>query len=446
MGWSERLAPRGITTQLAALVAISVLIGIAIVAAIALFLFNPPPRSDSPIFTVSRVADITRLVRAARTPAETDTLLAVIRHAGIKVERVALSDLEPAEDHHNLSFTAHFALRQLASRPGIDLLQGMRYPAGPAKQIVTKLDDDRALVFDAMPKTSWWPILLTPTALLLMIVLVSVLLLSIYAVHWIIVPLAEVATAAASFGRSPQDNDVLSRRGPREIMQVTDALNDMRTRIRALLDDRMRMLAAISHDLRTPLTRLRLRVERVSQDELKTAMLADLTKVGRMLDETLEYLRDDARSETASRIDLPSFLQTICTDFADMGHAVSYTGPARLSYACQARALTRAVTNIVENAVKHGSKVTVALGGTPNKIEIEVADDGPGIPAALRDRVFEPFFKADDARSQNNGGFGLGLSIAQHIIKRHGGDIELVPGELTGLRVRLELPPKHLPA
>jgi signal transduction histidine kinase len=254
-----------------------------------------------------------------------------------------------------------------------------------------------------------------------------------------------VANAAAAFGRSQLGGSELNRRGPREIIQVTDALNEMRIRISGLLDDRTRMLAAISHDLRTPLTRLRLRSERINQDGLRTAMQNDLTVVSRMLDDTLEYLRDDARSETVARIDLASFLQTICSDFADVGHAVSYAGPPRLTYACRPRALSRAITNIVENAVKHGRNVTVGLSRTtPDQIEIEVLDDGPGIPSALRTKVFEPFFKADDARSRDNGGFGLGLSIARDIIKRHGGGIEMRPREPSGLRVLLVLPPKHL--
>jgi signal transduction histidine kinase len=445
MGWFERIMPRNITTQITSLVAISVLLGIVLVVAILWLVFDPPSRDDSPMFAAARIAEVTRFIRAA-TPAEADTLLTAIRRSGLKVDRVALADLVPGATNDNPSFASRLALRPLASQPGVELLENLRYPSGPPSQILTGLDEGHALMFSIAIDNSLWPILLTPTALLLIIVLVSMLLLSVYAVRWVISPLADVARAAASFGRSPQGNEVLIRRGPREIIQVTDALNDMRTRIRALLDDRTRMLAAISHDLRTPLTRLRLRSERVSQDTLRTAMQNDLTKVSRMLDETLEYLRDDARSETVSRVDLPSLLQTISSEFVDMGHAISYIGPARFSYACRPRALTRAVTNIVENAIKHGSSaVTVALGTrTPDRIEIEVADDGPGIPAALRDKVFEPFFKADDARAQDNSGFGLGLSIAQDIVKRHGGGIEMRPRDPAGLRVLLMLPPRHL--
>ncbi len=441
MRLSDHLMPRSITTQVTGVVAVSVLLGIAIVVTIILLLFDPP--QDSPVFTVARIVDATRLIRAAQSQAEIDTLLATIRGSGLRVERVASSELKPAQDNEGLPLTFRPALRQLKSQPGIDVLEGVHHGNGSPLQIVTRLDVDHALVFNDVPKVNLWPIFLTPAALLLMIVLVSAPLLSIYAVRWIIAPLTDVAAAAAAFGRSPQGNDVLSRRGPREILRVTDALNDMRARIRALLDDRTRMLAAISHDLRTPLTRLRLRAERVNQDHLRSAMLSDLTHVGRMLDETLEHLRDDAQSEAVSRIDLPSLLQTVCSDFTDMGYAVSYVGPARLSYACRQRALSRAVTNIVENAVKHGSTVTVALRKEESyRIAIEVTDDGPGIPVALREKVFEPFFKSDDARAPDSSGFGLGLSIARDIIKRHGGGIEMHSADPAGLRVLMILPPQ----
>jgi len=219
----------------------------------------------------------------------------------------------------------------------------------------------------------------------------------------------------------------------------------MRARIRALLDDRTRMLAAISHDLRTPLTRLRLRSERIGQPDLRTAMLRDIDQVGRMLNETLDYLRDDSKAECASRIELSSLLDTICCDFADVGYAVSYDGPARLVCECRPRALVRAVTNVVENAVKFGSNVVVSLAAVDSGIAIEVADDGPGIPPALQARALEPFVKLDQARSAAGSGFGLGLTIAQEIMKKHDGSIALLPNEPNGLRVRLSLPLRALP-
>lgn len=295
---------------------------------------------------------------------------------------------------------------------------------------------------DGGPEHGPWGMVLAPTILTLTIVLVFVTLLSVYAVRWIIAPLSSLAAAARSFGRSPDDGGIVSCSGPREIAQVADALNDMRSRVRALLDERTRMLAAISHDLRTPLTRLRLRAERVSDQDVREGMLQDITRVAGMLDETLEYLRADVRSERIARVDLPSVVQTICAEFADVGHAVSYDGPAHLTWTGRPNALTRAITNVVENAVKHGSEVTVALRtGHEGYAEIVVADDGPGIPVSLREKVFEPFFKADDARnSADRVGFGLGLSIARDIVEGHGGEIALFDRKPRGLIVRILLP------
>jgi signal transduction histidine kinase len=398
-----------------------------------------PKNAPGPV--ASRIAHITRIVRAAKNAAEADVILAAARNAGVQVERVPISTLQAMPKDATVPFWSLRFIKKLDSQSGVDILERLRYAAGPKQQLAVRLDNDDALVFDATTGNPFWRLLFTSTALALTIVLVFVLLLSVYAVRWIIAPLAAVAGAAQSFGRSPQDNQTISSKGPREITQVADALNEMRTRIRALLDDRTRMLAAISHDLRTPLTRLRLRAERVNEESLRDGMLGDLVNVSRMLDETLDYLREGGKCEAMCRIDLPSVLQTICWDFADVGHAVSYQGPSRFAWVVQPRALTRAISNIVENGVKHGSTVTVTLRTEClQRIEIEIADDGPGIPATLRSKVFEPFFKADNARAQNGGGFGLGLSIAQEIVKRHGGDIALLSRQPVGLAVQIFLP------
>jgi signal transduction histidine kinase len=265
-------------------------------------------------------------------------------------------------------------------------------------------------------------------------------------VRWITSPLSSIASATRSFGKSTEAEEDLSAAGPREIAQLAEALNDMRKRVRTLVDERTKMLVAISHDLRTPLTRLRLRAERTPDDKTRDGMLHDIGMINEMLSETLAYLRDDGRVERAHLIDLPSLLQTICAQFADIGEDVSYDGPSRLTFPCRQQALTRAVTNIVDNATKHGSTVSVTLrSGDDERVEIDVSDDGPGIPAALRGKVFEPFFKIDSARSQTNrsAGFGLGLSIARDIARRHGGDVEFFDHAPHGLTVRLSV--KGLP-
>jgi signal transduction histidine kinase len=270
--------------------------------------------------------------------------------------------------------------------------------------------------------------------------------LSLYAARSIISPLSAFAAAARAVGRTTGGSQVVPERGPQEIVQVARALNGMRDRIHALLDERTSMLTAISHDLRTPLTRIKLRAERISIISTKSAategILSDIAQMEQMLVETLSYLRDDAHSEPSLRVDLPSMLETICIQFADLGMSTAYEGPKTLVYRCQAGGMTRAMSNLVENAVKHSANVVVTLRSLANgSIQIDVDDDGPGISYSLRQRVFEPFFKIDSARTSNGTeGFGLGLSIARNVVEAHKGTIELLQCVPQGLKVRICLP------
>jgi signal transduction histidine kinase len=435
----RRLVPASLTGQVTSIVAISVLLGMLFTLAIVVFVFGMTLPGQSPGSVAFRISDVTKLVRAAASTAEADTVIASARNAGITVNRMAIADLVPAPGETNPLSVTSIVIRRLNGEPGIRVLEKLRDPDSPRHQVAIRLNAQEALVFDAAAGMSLWRYFLTPTALILTIVMIFALLLSLYAIRWITAPLAAVAAAAHAFGRSPKNEPMLIRRGPREIGQVADAINEMRTRIRALLDDRSRMLAAISHDLRTPLTRLRLRAERVGDSNLSDAMLGDISRISRMLDETLDYMRDDAKSEAMARVDLPSLLQTICSDFSDVGQSVSYSGMPRLTWTCRPRALTRALTNVVENGLKHGDAVIVAIAlGGDGAAEIEISDDGPGIPTPLHEQVFEPFFKADTARG--NGGFGLGLSIARDIVKQHGGQIALSDRERPGFTVRITLP------
>jgi signal transduction histidine kinase len=311
-----------------------------------------------------------------------------------------------------------------------------------AERIAVKINDDSALVFREPPhiKVPKW---VGSATLIVAISTFVVLFLSVYAVRWVTAPLSTIASAARSFGRSAGGNRVLREDGPREIAQVAEALNDMRKRIQALVDERTRTLAAISHDLRTPLARLGLRAERLPDASVRDSMLRDIAMVNDMLGETLAYLREAGSPEPIHRVDLPSLLQTICAEFIDVGNSVSYQGPGRFTFACRARALTRAITNVIDNGTKHGSTVTVVLHEiNTTALRIDISDDGPGIPADLLDKVFEPFFKGDTARpSSGRTGFGLGLSIARDIVRSHGGDIELLDRAPHGLTVCMRLNP-----
>lgn len=208
-------------------------------------------------------------------------------------------------------------------------------------------------------------------------------------------------------------------------------------RARRALTLRTQAFAAACHDLLTPLTRLRLRTERVSAT-LREGMLRDIDRMDRMLREVLESLAHETRSLTEN-VDLVSLLRTICSEFADVGHTVTYDGPQRLTIRANAAALTRAITNLVDNATKYGTRVDVRLSELKNTIAIEVCDDGPGIPKEQRKKVFDPFYAhSRDARIDRS--FGLGLGISRAIAERHGGTIVLGEREPRGLVARLSLP------
>jgi signal transduction histidine kinase len=211
-----------------------------------------------------------------------------------------------------------------------------------------------------------------------------------------------------------------------------------------MVEDRTRMLAAVSHDLRTPITRMRLRAEFVEDEDLRRQLLRDLDQMAAMVHSALSYLRDGQDRQTPSLVDLASLLQTICDDFADAGQNVSYEGPDRVLAKVRADEVERAVTNLVENAIKYsGTPAIVRLRPASQRdVEIDVIDHGPGIPDERKAAMLEPFARGDEARTMNeeSTGFGLGLAIARAAAQAHGGDLVLVSAVPSGLIATLRLP------
>ncbi|MDJ0511996.1 MAG: ATP-binding protein [Methyloceanibacter sp.] len=418
---------------------VSVVLGIGLTVSIFIFLYSPNMPKDGPPLVAAQIATFMQLVQEMPSTKERAALVNAAVASGVAVAKVSREVLQPLPAGLNKGLSWGLTERQLSRYDAVDVIDGMWFPAGPREQVVLALDRENALIFEPAPRSSIWHLLLTPAALAIVIVLIFLLLVSVYAVRWFTAPLSAVASATRSFGESPADMQEVTREGPREIRQLADALNDMRDRIRGLLDDRTRMLTAISHDLRTPLTRLRLRSELVEDFGLREAMLGDIERVNRMLEETLEVMRGTEKAEEVAQVDLPSMIQTICSDFSDVGLDVCYEGPDRLAWPVRASAMSRALTNIVENGVKYGGSALVTLRTKDSVAEIDISDDGPGIPESLRAKVFEPFFKVDDSRSSTDG-FGLGLSLAREIVRRHGGDIRLRHRTPNGVIVRITLP------
>jgi len=252
-------------------------------------------------------------------------------------------------------------------------------------------------------------------------------------------PLRRFSAAAARLG-TDVEAPPMEEAGPTEIREAAEAFNQMQRRIRRFVEDRTRMLAAISHDLRTMLTRFQLRAEYIDDAEQRAKATDDLARMREMLDATLSFARDDAAAEPTTAVDLASLLQTLCDDLADAGHAVACAGLERVTIACRPVSLGRAFANLIDNAVKYGGAAEVALEVRDDHAAVTVADRGPGIPAGRREQVFAPFFRLEGSRSRETGGTGLGLALARTIVRGHGGDITLEDREGGGLVARVVLP------
>ena len=266
-----------------------------------------------------------------------------------------------------------------------------------------------------------------------------ILLFAIWAARRVAKPLTRFAAAADRLGVDV-NAPPLPETGASELRQASRAFNRMQDRLRRFVEDRTLMLAAISHDLRTGLTRLKLRSEFIADPEQQKKALADLDEMEAMLDATLAFARDDAAKEPRRRFDLAALLQSLCDEQTDQGASASYQGPDHLSFEGRPTALKRALANLVSNAVKYGGAAEIALSETGEGLRVTVSDRGPGIPEEARERVFAPFYRLEASRSRDTGGTGLGLAVARSIVRRHGGDITLGDRPGGGLVVSVNLP------
>jgi len=270
-------------------------------------------------------------------------------------------------------------------------------------------------------------------------VVLLILVIGGWAAHRLTRPLTRFAAAADRLGVDVQAPP-LPERGARELRQAARAFNRMQKRLCHLIDDRTQMLAAISHDLRTALTRLQLRTEFIDDPQQRQKALSDLEEMHTMLSATLSFARDDMEAEARSPLDLAVLLQTVRDDYVDAGQTVNYQGPDHLIWVGRPTALRRAFTNLIDNAVKYGHQADVSLTAVDNAITVTIGDRGPGIAAKLREQVFTPFFRLETSRNRETGGVGLGLAVARTAIRRHGGDITLTDPSGGGLLVTVSLP------
>jgi signal transduction histidine kinase len=266
-------------------------------------------------------------------------------------------------------------------------------------------------------------------------------LLAVWQARRLAAPIEEFSRAAERLGLDASATaPPLPESGPRELRTTIRAFNLMQERLRRFVEDRTQMLAAMSHDLRTPLNRLRLRAEFIEDAEQQRKMFIDLEAMNVMIDSTLAFVRDDAGHEERRLVDLGILVEDVCEEAKDAGGTVSYSGPLGMNIHCRPIAIGRAITNMVDNAIKYGGEARVRVLRMQERVVIEVEDAGPGIPSDELEKVFVPFYRLERSRNSATGGVGLGLSAARTIAREHGGDISLANRQGGGLSARMELP------
>jgi len=251
-------------------------------------------------------------------------------------------------------------------------------------------------------------------------------------------PLKKLGQAASAIGRG-ETSAKLDEKGPSEIRETIQAFNDMQARLTTFIHDRAKMLAALGHDLRTPITSLKLRAEFIEDDEVREQILRTLDEMHEMAESTLSFAREEAAQEKTRLVDANALISTICADLADTGLDVAYADPGRFAIRCRPVGMKRAVRNIIENAVAYGQRARVSARCQGGEATIVIDDHGPGILDGDMEKVFKPFVRLEQSRNKDTGGVGLGLAIARSIVRSHGGDIVLQNRPEGGLRAIVSL-------
>ena len=365
---------------------------------------------------------------------------AVLRFALGEDARVALTRVDPGAP-----------APRFAPGPGPGMGGMMRGPGGgpgghmrglapdlPAFTVQVRLRDGALATFDSSvePPAAASPLRLV---LALALLLVAVVVLSLIAVRWVTGPLSTLAGAAEALGQD-LNRAPLPETGPLEVRRAATAFNGMQQRLSRMMSERTRTLAAISHDLKTPITRMRLRTELLEDPALRDKFEHDLGEMEQMVTQALEFMRDASEREPVHRIDVMALLESLQADFHDAHKEVEIEGRVANPVPARPLALRRCLSNLVENALRYGGSARIHAEEDAAGISLRVIDRGPGIPAEDLEKVFEPFYRGEASRSRETGGYGLGLAIARNIARAHGGDLTLANRAEGGLEAVLRLP------
>jgi signal transduction histidine kinase len=451
-----RLWPKNMAGQIALLVGIALLFAQSINFALLVRARDRQELIQVAAPTIARLADaIERDIAGMPVTREAAPWLS---RRGVSVERRnrITADMQPRED---VAERARVALRDLGL-PVMQVRAAQADPPAPRRSARTERIDRRVvgerpahrdvLIVSAQvapgkwltavgrlpsrdPRVIGWLLLQTLVAYALVLAVV------LWTVRRIARPLRELTGAVEGF-RGAESGALVLESGPSDVRRLVSAYNGMRTRIAGLLDEKDRMLGAIGHDLRTPLASLRVRVEGMEDEGERERMVTTIEEMNQTLDDILSLARLGRPSERETRVDLSALLDQVVDDFQTLGAAVSLADVPRTTVTIRPTLITRAIRNLIDNAVKYGGTAEVGISAEPGGVAVTIDDNGPGIPPDKIDAMFEPFTRLEQSRSRETGGTGLGLALAKAIALQHGGRLTLINRETGGLRATLWLP------
>ena len=401
-----------------------------------------PPLSE--IGLLERTALTTHMIEAAPPELRAD-LAATASNAKSTVSWHAThQEMNLPSVHDDLRRTVTPEGRQLLDKPDqqLEVYHPDDWPQGHGYYaLVVQLSDGSWLMFSAAAR-SWGLGEWQRNLILIVLVLISTVLVALIATRHLAKPLRHFAEGARRFGAdfgAPPIEPV----GPIEIRQVIVAFNAMQGQLQHFINDRTQMLAAISHDLRTPLTRMRLRGEFIEDPEQQQRLFRDVDEMQAMINASLEFFRDDARLEQATSFDLAELLRTLTDDYRDQSIDIAISSPQQLVFFGRPMGIKRVVGNLLDNTVKYAQEPTIELSADDQQATLLVLDRGPGIAPESQEQVFAPFFRLEGSRNKNTGGVGLGLSAARAIVLGQGGTLTLCNRPDGGLEVKVVLPVLH---
>ncbi len=388
--------------------------------------------------TIARTASLARLLMTA-PPNLTDAILESVNSRALKARLSTIENPPPAE----LPESEPLRLSLLEAAPSAiasATVYAVDAPSPDQPVIIIQAQLQNGLWLHTQlqlpdPTPTWAAsAVITAAALSLLLAAVMALIL-----RRITRPLARLSRAAESLGRGQQP-EALPEEGPADIVETVRAFNQMQVRISEHIEERTRTLASVSHDLRTPITALRLQLEFIEDADQREQMQATVQEMEAVTESALSYLKNTRSSEELRKVDVAALVDNACEELGQIGFDVSFEYASRQTATCRPVLLKRALSNLIRNAAQYGERARVRISRSDRQLEILIDDDGPGIPAEQLSEVVKPFVRLDQSRNRDTGGSGLGLAIASEIIAKHGGTLELINAPEGGLHQRIRIP------